>query len=137
VSSEYMNMSYGSHSFIKGDGYTASGLSLKNLRQMIFIIPDEGISPYDIVTDEEQFRSLFKNISEGDKSIGQVIFKVPKFNYKSDLELNDLIKSLGIEDIYSSEKSNFTPLSDTKPLFISGISQKANISIDEKGVEAT
>ena len=34
-------------------------------------------------------------------------------------------------------KADFTPLSDTKPLFISGVSQKANISIDEKGVEAT
>ena len=137
VNRDFMNSTYGSHSFVKGEGYTASGLSLKNLSQMIFILPDEGISPYDLVSDEEQFKNMFSNISEGNRSMGEVVFKVPKFNFKSDLELNDLIKSLGIEDIFDMRKADFTPLSDAKPLFISGVSQKAIISIDEKGVEAT
>ena len=137
VNSDFMNMTHASQSFVKGQSYTASGLSLKNLSQMIFILPDEGISPYDLVSDEEQFKNMFNNISEDNRSMGEVVFKVPKFNFKSDLELNDLIKSLGIVDIFDRENANFAPLSDTKPLFISGVSQKANISIDEKGVEAT
>ena len=109
MNSDFMNRTYGSHSFVKGEGYTASGLSLKNLSQMIFILPDEEISPYELISDEEQFKNIFNNISEGNRNVGEVIFKVPKFNFKSDLELNDLVKSLGIEDIFDSE-SRFHPI---------------------------
>lgn len=136
VKIDFMNMRYSSHGFASTDGYTASRLSLKNNNSMIFILPDEGDSPYDIVSDPELLKEAINALSSDKSSHGEVVFKIPKFNFSSELELSDVARKLGIEKVFKGS-ANFTPLSDTKPLFISDIKQSAFISIDEKGVEAS
>ncbi len=136
VKSDFMNMTYGSHSFVGVDGYTVSSLNLKNGGQMVFILPDEGISPYDIVSDPKLLGEVLNVLSTDKRQMGEVIFKIPKFDFSSSLKLKDICKSLGMEDAFEIT-ADFTNLSDTKPLFISGIKQDSKISINEKGVEAT
>jgi len=135
VRTDFMNRTYGSHGYVDGDNYTASRLNFKNNGGMVFILPDKGVSPYDIIQDPRLLDEAINSSStEGYKS-GEVIFKIPKFDFSSKLNLNDICKSLGIENAFDTT-ADFTNLSDTKPLFISGINQNATISIDEKGVEA-
>lgn len=136
VKSDFMNMTYGSHSFVGADGYTVSNLKLKNGGQMVFVLPDKGVSPYDIVSDPELLEEALNALSTDKRQMGEVIFKIPKFNFSSSLELKDVCKPLGMENAFEIT-ADFTNLSDTKPLFISNIKQNSTISIDEKGVEAT
>ena len=137
VKNDFMNMTYSSHGFAHGDGYTVSSLNMKNMNRMIFILPHEDKSPYDIVSDPKILNEAINALSSEDNGYGEVVFKIPKFNFSSKLGLNDLAKELGIEKAFDIENANFTPLSDTKPLFISNIKQSAYISIDEIGVEAS
>jgi len=135
VKSDFMNMTYSSHGFVGVDGYTVSYLNLKNGGRMIFVLPDEGVSPYDIVSDPELLDEALNSLSTGERQMGEVIFKIPKFNFSSSLKLEDICKTLGIEKAFETT-ADFTNLSNTKPLFISNIKQNSTISIDEKGVEA-
>lgn len=135
VQSEFMNMNYLSHGFVKIDGYTASGLSLKNNNRMVFILPDEGVSPYDIVSDESILNEAINFLSTEKGKAGEVVFSIPKFKFSSKMKLKDMVKKLGVKNAFEPS-ADFTPLSDTKPLFVSEICQESFISIDEKGVEA-
>ncbi len=136
VKTDFMNMTYGSHGFVGVDGYTVSYLNLKNSSKMVFILPDKGESPYDIISDSKLLEEVLNSLSTDNMKIGEVVFKIPKFNFSSKLKLKENCKDLGINNAFEST-ANFTNLSDTKPLFISDIIQNSTISIDEKGVEAT
>lgn len=54
VKADFMNQNMGSIGFSKGVNFTRSGLGLKNGGQMVFILPDEGITPYDLLVSPEQ-----------------------------------------------------------------------------------
>ena len=137
VKNDFMNMKYFSHGFAHGDGYVVSSLNMKNSNSMIFILPDEDKSPYDIVANPEMLKEAISSLSSEKSGHGEVVFKIPKFNFSSKSELNDVAKKLGIKDAFHMNNANFKPLSETKPLFISDIKQSAYISIDEIGVEAS
>ncbi|OZV11248.1 hypothetical protein CIW83_15530 [Tissierella sp. P1] len=79
VKSDFMNMKYGSHSFVGVDGYTVSHLNLKNNGRMIFILPDEGLSPFDIISDPQLLDEAINSLSTDKRKMGEVIFKIPKF----------------------------------------------------------
>ncbi|TCS87082.1 serpin (serine protease inhibitor) [Keratinibaculum paraultunense] len=81
VKSDFMNMTYGSHSFVGVDGYTVSYLNLKNSSQMVFILPDEGVSPYDIISDPELLDEALNSLSTDEMQMGEVIFKIPKLTF--------------------------------------------------------
>lgn len=137
VKNDFMNMKYSSHGFAHGEGYTVSSLNMKNSNSMIFILPDEDESPYDIVSNPEILNEAISSLSSEKSGHGEVVFKIPKFNFSSKLDLNYVARKLGIENAFDESNANFRPLSETKPLFISEIKQSANISIDEVGVEAS
>lgn len=134
VSSDFMN-TQATQSFSKGTNYISSSLSFKNQCSMVFILPDEGVSPYDIINNPETLSKAVNYIGTPNEKYGQVTFKVPKFNFTNDLKLNDALKVLGVEEIFSSN-ADFSPLTDNKDLFVSQVKQSATISIDEIGCEA-
>lgn len=137
IESDFMNMSYASHPFARGEGFTVSSLAMKNNHQMLFILPDEDVSPQDIVSDQKRLKDAVTALSSEQASYGEVVFKVPKFNFSSKLDLKEVTKAMGIETAFDYQLANFTPLSDVKPLFLAEIKQSARISIDEKGVDAS
>lgn len=137
ISCDFMNMTRGSHRFVGADGYIASGLSFKNGGSMVFILPDEGISSMDMVSDPAILSEAVNSLFSEKRQFGKVIFKIPKFNYKAELDLRKSVESLGIKSVFEAGTADFTPLSETKPIFVSEIKQSAAISIDEKGCEAT
>ncbi len=136
VRSDFMNMTCGNHSYVDAEGYTVSYLNLKNDSKMVFILPDEGVSPYDIASDPELLEEALSLLAQDKWDMGKVIFKIPKFKFSSSLNLEDNCKTLGMENAFKST-ADFTNLSNTKPLFISDVKQNSIISIDEKGVETT
>jgi len=132
VTCDFMNSRYGSHGFVKGEGFTRSALGLKEAGSMIFILPDEGISTDDLLSSPERIRSLFES---GERQNGEVIWQVPKFSYGTSMKLVDAMKELGVVEAFS-DTADFSGLANVQA-FISDIQQKAHIAIDENGVEAS
>lgn len=130
---DFMNMTYGSHGFIRGDGYTRSSLNLKENGSMIFILPDEGVDISELMTSPQKLEEIFEQVED---KHGEVVWSIPKFKYASSFDLVDSLKALGVTSAFSLESADFSGITDA-PAFISGIKQETHISIDENGVEAS
>ncbi len=132
VKSDFMNHTFGSARFTKGNGFTRAGLSLKNAGQMIFILPDEGVSPYDLITSSEQMKEIFEG---GESFNGEVVWKIPKFSFSSKLLMTDVLKNLGVSSAFTPD-ADFTGITDHMA-YVTGVLQETHIAIDKDGVEAS
>jgi len=61
---------------------------------------------------------------------------LPKFEFKFDQSLVDVLKALGMTDAFSDVKANLTGISDAAQLSISEVMHKSYIKVDERGTEA-
>lgn len=132
VKIDFMNQTLGSTGFSKGINFTRASLGLKNGGEMVFILPDEGISPYDLVSSSEKMKEIFEG---GENFHGEVVWKIPKFNFNSQLKLKDILKALNVKLAFEPS-ADFTGMTD-QMAYISEIQQQTYISIDEVGVEAS
>lgn len=132
VTCDFMNSRYGSHGFVKGEGFTRSSLGLKEAGSMVFILPDEGISVRELLSSSERIQSIFR---DGESQSGEVIWQVPKFSYSVNMKLKDIVQALGVQKAFEGD-ADFTGITDNQA-FISEILQKTHIAIDENGVEAS
>lgn len=132
VKVDFMNETLGSAGFSKGTNFTRSSLGLKNSGQMIFILPDEGVSPYELISSPEQIKALFE---KGEDFHGEVVWKIPKFNFDSKFKFKEQLEALGVKLAFEPS-ANFTGITD-QMAYISDIQQETRISIDEEGVEAS
>ena len=128
---DFMNRESWMGSYVRGDSFLRAGIPLKNGGTMLFVLPDEGISPRDLLADPTRMKeALFDGIEKSSK----VLWKVPKFSFETSYDLRDMLITLGAGEAFSVE-ANFTNITE-KPTFISGVKQETHIGIDEKGVEA-
>lgn len=136
VECEFMNSAYASHYYMKGDGYTRSTLSFKNSGSMYFVLPDEGVDVRSLVDSPEKIHNV---LFEGDGKMGEVIWKVPKFSYDTELELNDTLKKLGVTTCFTGDAdfSGMGMLKSGENVFVSDIKQNSHIELDENGVTAS
>jgi serpin B len=132
VKCDFMNQTFDFDSFSKGEGFTRAGLALKNAGQMVFILPDEGVSPYDFLTSPEKMKEIFEG---GEKFSGEVVWKIPKFSFNSKIAATDALKSLGVSSAFSPE-ADFSGITEHMA-YITDILQETHIAIDEDGVEAS
>ena len=132
VKCDFMNQTFSSAGFAKGEGFIRAGLGLKNAGQMVFILPDGGISPYELLSSPERMREAFEG---GEGFSGEVVWKIPKFSFSSKLEMTDALKSLGVSSAFTMD-ADFSGITD-QTAFITGVRQETHIAIDENGVEAS
>ena len=106
--------------------------------QMRFILPNEGVTPEELLQDEEALRFLTAKPRTWDKTREnvQIELYVPKFDISSELDLKGYMQALGIEDAFSAEKADFSPLTDQSGIMITSIDQDARLMIDENGCKA-
>lgn len=129
---DFMNQAFGSAGFTKGKGFTRASLGLKNAGRMVFILPDEGVSPYELITSPEEMKRTFE---EGENFNGEVVWKIPKFSFGSKLTLTNILKSLGVHSAFTAE-ADFRGITDHMA-YITDVRQETHIAIDEDGVEAS
>ncbi len=137
ITSDFMNMANISKSFSKGKNYISSSLAFKNQCSMVFILPDEGVSPHDIINDTDTLQEAINYLGTPNENFGNVTFKIPKFNFSNNLDLKDSLKALGIEEVFDDSEADFSPLTENSDLSVSTVKQSASISIDEIGCEAS
>lgn len=127
---DFMNkINYGI--FVKGDGFSRSSLGLKNNGEMVFILPDEGVSPQELLSTPEKTKAIFE---DGEKGYLEITWKVPKFSFDSKMKLNEMLRALGVNSAFE-KNADFSGMSD-QPSYIDSVRQETHIGIDEKGVEA-
>ena len=119
----------GEGTYRKGEGYTAAPKTLECGR-MVFVLPDEGVTPESLL-QREGFLAELTECDDG----ARVVWSVPKFDVKSSVELEDVLRTLGVADAFDADKADFTPLTDNIA-YVSSVMQAARVKIDEEGVEA-
>lgn len=118
--------------FLRQDGYQAAALGT-NFGQVIFVLPDEGVTPADLLADPD-FLTEAADVENG--IFGEVQWSVPKFDVSSRLDLSATLTGLGVTDVFDPDASDFTPLTDTGPVWLEQAVQMARVKADEQGVEA-
>ena len=100
---------------------------------MVFVLPDEGVTPESLL-QKEDFLSRLEFY--GDAALwGEVRWSVPKFDVGSDLNLMDALKSMGVTDLPERDRADLSALTDLDA-FLSDAKQMARVKVDEEGVEA-
>lgn len=136
VNCNYMHRSQSDWEYYCGDGVTASVQYFQNGGKMLFILPDDGKSPSDVLANTELLASLL-DWEEPDRSVGTVEWSIPRFTLKNTLDLEDGLTALGLGELFDSNGNPLPLLSgDGTPAYIGHAEQGTAISIDETGCEA-
>ncbi len=122
-----------------GERFTAAGLSMGNGGAMWFVLPDEGVTPEELLDDPEAMSFLLcrnKYEWENQKYL-MVNYAVPKFDVSSDLDLIEGLRALGIDRVLDPARADFSPLTeDADELYVSQARHAARVLVDEDGCEA-
>jgi len=131
VTADFMNMT-SNRNYIDGDGWSLLQLSTTGGASMNFVLPDEGLSPGDLLSSEKLAGILQMN---GESVYARVTASIPRFDFGVENGLTELFAALGITDALDFKLADFSGMADDG-LYISSARQLARISIDEDGVEA-
>ena len=141
VKADFMKSS-GSQQYYYADGYSATTLSFEQDSSMHFILPDENVSVYDIITSEGVLDVISNRAAsynyEGkvNKAYPIVNLSVPRFDAVNDINLQEALDTLGIKTVFDKANADFSPLTTDIPLFLSKAQHAARVKIDEEGCEA-
>ena len=119
-----------------GEDYGAVALSLKNGNRMWLILPDEGKTPADLLANGQAVTELLGGTAQRKNLF--VNLALPKFDIFAKYKLKNTLSSLGITDVFSDTKADFSGLVSgiqEKP-FVSDVEHAARVTIDEDGVTA-
>lgn len=135
-SAEFMNKT-DSRMYYWGEKFSAVGEDLNNSGHMWFILPDEGVSVAELLTDAETMAFAGSDGDWAHEKRMIVDFSVPKFDVGTQTDLIDNLRTLGVTEIFSAD-ADFSPLLGTAfpETCISEIQHGARVTIDEKGCTA-
>ncbi len=103
---------------------------------MLLVVPDQGRFEDVIGTfDAAALDALDDALGTADVNLA-----MPRFEFRTNLNLNALLRQLGIEDAFEAPSPNggadFTGMTAERELFISDVVHQAFIAVDEEGTEA-
>ena len=133
VETDFMHAS-GTGVWYRGDNFIMSSRSFQDDGgRMLFILPDEGVLPEQLLTDEATMEEI---LTAGLDNYSMIEWSVPKFDVESDLELTEQLKALGVEKAFDFNVSDFTPITDAVDVELSQVQHAARVKIDENGCTA-
>ena len=106
---------------------------------MWFLLPDEGVSAEELLQDPEAISFLLSTQYgswENNKNL-IIHLSLPKFDISSQLSLDQTLQGLGLTDVFDADAADFSPLTDTKGIFLSEVRHGTRVAIDEQGVTAS
>ncbi|MBQ9814550.1 MAG: serpin family protein [Lachnospiraceae bacterium] len=134
----FMNQS-DTQTYCWADKFAVVAKEFTNNGSMLFFLPDEGVAPEELLTDEQflGFVSGSRRIYDwADCKYLIVNMSVPKFDVSSDIDLANGLKHLGIVDAFDSGKADFSPISEVENVYLDTAKHAARVKIDEEGCEA-
>ena len=106
--------------------------------QMVFFLPDEGVAVDDLITDRQVLALMQGNEGAVNSKYVKVNMSIPKFDVAADKDLINVLKKLGVTDVFDAEKSNFGGIltEQSEPVWINKVDHATRVAIDEEGVTA-
>lgn len=136
VTCDFMHQTQTFGTYYWGDNFSAAAKSIEGSGSMMFILPDEGITPEQLLSDAQAMTFMFSRQEyENHKSI-KINMAVPKFDVNSKTDLIDGLKNLGVNDVFSIIKSDFSPLTSDATAYVNKVEHGARVAIDEEGIVA-
>lgn len=125
----------GADTYYWGDGFAAYGKLLESGGTMWFFLPDEGVTPEDLLAGE----AVFTLAADSDRWENQtrliVHVAIPKFDIFQQQTLTDALETMGISKVFNPAQADFSPISENA-LCLSQTDHAARLAIDEEGVTA-
>ena len=128
---DYMRRKDRNVSIVRGEGFMRYVLPLNDVGNMVFVLPDEGVTLESLLGSSENIEKL---LSDGEKKNVDVDLMVPKFGFQDRTDLEEILQSLGVRTCFTGE-ADFSGMTDT-PAHISRVLQESFIGVDENGVVA-
>ena len=124
----------GSGAWYRGENFVMAARSFQDDGgRMLFILPDEGVLPEQLLTDEDTVAEI---LTAGLDEYSRIEWSVPKFDVNSDLELSEQLQALGVEKAFDGNVSDFSPTTDEVAAELSLVQHAARVTIDENGCTA-
>ena len=121
--------------YYAADSFAAVGKYLEGNGTMWFLLPDEGVTPEELLTGGAVDFLLSPESAES--KYMTIDLSVPKFDVSADTELSDALRSLGVTDVFAADTADFSPLMDNADgIALSQAKHAARVAIDEEGVIA-
>lgn len=115
--------------YTEGERFSAVSQWFINAGSMRFILPQEGVTPEELLSDEDFYEYINSSLGSEQR---RVAFSVPKFDVSGDLQLREGLEKLGVTDIFS-DRADFSPLTEKDELFVGQALHSARVTIDEEG----
>ncbi len=122
--------------------FGAVGIPMENSGgTMWLLLPDDGITPEQLLTQEETFEFLQQGRDWKQQKRLIVNMAIPKFDISADLSLKDGLKKMGIDKAFAEGQADFTPLLEqadgvaVSP-YVQDCSHAVRVTVDEEGVSA-
>ena len=102
--------------------------------EMIIILPRDNkySSSYDYLNNENM---NFTKVISKLKYVDKVDLYLPKFEFKYENELNDILIEMGMKKAFSGQEAHFCKINTEQKLFISDALHKNLIKVDQNGTE--
>lgn len=124
-------------SYYWADQFSAVSQAFESGGRMWFLLPDEGVTPEDLLNDPQTLSFLLANGSWQDQKQLIVHKQVPKFDIEAQIDAAKILKNLGVTDVFDPDKADFSPLAEeSKGIFVSDVIHGARVLIDEDGCKA-
>ncbi|NMA17210.1 MAG: serpin family protein [Clostridiaceae bacterium] len=134
VNTTFMNGGSSDAKHLEGDCWHAVQLNMVN-GSIRFVLPDSGVTPEMLLEDE----TFLQDLLNGTWSPCELAISVPKFTYRSSIDLLDLLEPIGIRTLLQGTTDFSGMLNDNSSvpgIAVSKIDQKSFIALEEGGVEA-
>ena len=132
----FMNQTFREYTYYRGENFSAIQLGLSGSNKMWLILPDKWHTVAEILESDDYLRMTLAPDSWENQKEYKINLSMPKFDVVSQCDLIEGMKNLGVTDIFDSEISDFTPMTDIPYLYVSQINHAARVAVDEEGCVA-
>ena len=128
-----MHRSY-SGMYCFGDGFAAVTLGISEYGTMMFLLPDEGVQPTDLLKSSQVQALLRGDRNAADTRYPVINLSVPRFDIREKTDLKSVLEGIGVTDAFDPTAADFTSLTESAEVFLSKAEHAAALSIDEEGI---
>lgn len=115
--------------------FGAVKLQLESLGGVWLMLPDEGITPEQILQSGAVTDFLLAKEAERSSKYLKVDLALPRFDVTSSLDLEAALQDLGLTAVFDPVQADFSAVTP-EPAYLSQVRQDARVTVDEEGITA-
>lgn len=120
--------------YVRTESFAMVELPYSGTTCMDVILPSDGVSISQCISNLSQSRF---NAAIKEMSLKEIHLKLPKFDFNFKHNLIDIMKNLGMIDIFDGEKADLSLMGEKyDKAFVGKAFQVSRVSVDEEGTEA-